>query len=389
MQETVRYTYRLRPGKTAEAALLREAELARWVWNQCVATCDYERSNGGKPSPAKMDKHLTAARHKQPWLAAGSSVVQQQAIRDWGAARAAAFKVSGRRHPVFKSKKRDRPSINLTRRAFALKAYGERTRLRIPGGHLIPVVWSRELPSEPSSVRIYQDACGDWLASFVVRRDSEVFSDVDAAIGIDWGVKTPATTTDPEFDLEAAEYAKKAAKRLAHYQRRMARRKPTPGKKASNGYKQAKRTVAKQHRKVTRQRQDTNRKWARKVVEHHDRIAVEDFKPTFLAKSTMARKAADNAVGQTKAELINYAERAGRDVRLVPPAYTTMTCSECGAKAKQRLGLSERTFACSECGLALDRDLNAARTILAHAGFNVACVDGVRHDPPFEVARAS
>ena len=73
-------------------------------------------------------------------------------------------------------------------------------------------------------------------------------------------------------------------------------------------------------------------------------LAVEDFKPKFLAKSPMARKSADGAIGTTKATLIEYAQRAGRKVVLVPPAYTTMTCSGCGARAKSRLLLSETGF---------------------------------------------
>ena len=38
------------------------------------------------------------------------------------------------------------------------------------------------------------------------------------------------------------------------------------------------------------------------------------------------------------------------EVVLVPPAYTTMTCSGCGARAKSRLLLSQRVFVCESCG---------------------------------------
>lgn len=68
--------------------------------------------------------------------------------------------------------------------------------------------------------------------------------------------------------------------------------------------------------KVARQRQDGARKWAKHVVEQHDKIAVEDFKPKFLAKSTMAKKAADAAISATKTELIWMAAKHGRQLRL-------------------------------------------------------------------------
>ncbi len=223
-------------------------------------------------------------------------------------------------------------------------------------------------------------ASGTGTPGFVVVRAIEALHAQDAALGIDWGVTTIATASDPEYDLAHPAYGKNSAASLAKYQRRMARRKPARGKSGSRGYKHAKRQTAALHKKVARQRQDTARKWVRRVVADHQQIAVEDFKPKFLAKSTMARKAADAAISATKNELIDYATRVDRQVVIVPPAYTTMTCSNpsCFARAKQRLDLAQRTFACTECGYTADRDRNAARVILALAGFDQADADAVR-----------
>jgi putative transposase len=93
----------------------------------------------------------------------------------------------------------------------------------------------------------------------------------------------------------------------------------------------------------------------------------------------MARKAADAAIGAAKRALIECAVRAGRQVVIVAPAYTTMTCSSCFARAKQRLGLAERIFRCRVCGYTDTRDRNAARTILAVAERGGTSVDDVRH----------
>jgi len=362
-ETTLRYTYRLRPGAAAVRALLTEWGRCRWVWNQAVEHLH-------RTGQWIKDDQLTTWRREHDWLAEGSVVAQQQTLRDFRTKRA---KGTGRRR--FKSAKRSLPSLNYTRRGFSIKD----GRLRLPGRVSIPVVWSRDLPSQPTSVRIYQDSIGHWYASFVVRRDDPPVPGQDAVIGIDWGVATIATTTDPDYDLPHPGHAKRAAARLRRHQRAMSRRRPTPGKAASKGYQKAKRQVARLHKKVTRQRQDTARKWATKVVRDHGGIAVEDFQPRFLARSTMARKSADAAIGTVKRTLIEYAQRAGRKVVLVPPAYTTMTCSRCGTRAKDRLLLSQRTFKCSSCNLVEDRDRNAARTILATAGLNRADVDAVRH----------
>lgn len=374
----VRYTYRLRPGRQALAALEREAGMARWVWNQCVAT-DRDRRSAGERSPSGYDmkKLHTGWRSEHAWLAEGSSVVQQEAVLDWGRARKASFTVKGRRPPTFKAKHRTSPSLQYTRSGFVIRD----GRLRLANGIVLPVVWSRKLPSDPTSVRVYRDTVGDWWASFVVEREPERFPPAAAAIGIDWGVRTVATATDERFDLEHPQHERRAHQRRARYQRMMARRQPERRKAPSSGYREAKRAHAKVCRKVARQRQDTARKWARSVVERHEQIAVEDFRPKFMTKSTLARKAADAAIGAAKRELLLYGKRAGRDVVLVPPAYTTTDCSGCGARAK-RLTLAERTYRCPACGLVLPRDRNSARVILAAAGFDGACAESVRREPP-------
>ncbi|MFE4582538.1 RNA-guided endonuclease InsQ/TnpB family protein, partial [Streptomyces chartreusis] len=159
------------------------------------------------------------------------------------------------------------------------------------------------------------------------------------------------------------------------YQRMMARRKPQNGQAASKGYREAKRQTAKLHRRVAAQRQDTARKWAKKVVREHDAIAVEDFRPKFLAKTTMAHKAADAAISATKKALVEMAGKHGRIVHLVHPAYTTMDCATCGARTKHALPLSERTYACTACGAVLPRDKNSARVMLVRAGLNPAGAD--------------
>jgi putative transposase len=107
---------------------------------------------------------------------------------------------------------------------------------------------------------------------------------------------------------------------------------------------------------------------------------VEDFRPKFLAKSTMARKAADAAISATKQELINMARKHGRDLRLVHPAYTTMDCGHCGARTKHALPLSERIYACAACRAESPRDKNSARVMLVRAGLNPAGADRVRPD---------
>ncbi|WP_327369657.1 RNA-guided endonuclease InsQ/TnpB family protein [Streptomyces sp. NBC_01217] len=383
---SVRYTYRLRVSSTALAALLREWDRCRWVWNECVAQSKAASKAREKCGPAGLDKRLTGWRAELSWLGAGASVPQQQTIRDFAKSRAKALKDIKERLPLrqragmprFKKKSEADPTLNYSVRGFRLK----NGRLHVAGGIVLTVVWSRDLPTAPSSVRIHRDSLGHWYASFVVRIQAQPLPETGAVIGIDWGVKETATTTSNDHDLAHPEHGRKSARRLACYQRQMARRKPTRGQAASKGYRKAKRQAAKVHKKVARQRQDTARKWAKKIVRDFDRIAVEDFRPKFLAKSTMARKSADASISATKTCLIEMGHKHGRAVHLVHPAHTTMDCAHCGVRTKHALPLSERTYTCTACGAVSPRDKNSAHVMLVRAGLNPAGADRRRPDGP-------
>ena len=105
---------------------------------------------------------------------------------------------------------------------------------------------------------------------------------------------------------------------------------------------------------------------------------MEDFRPRFLAKSTMARKAADVSIGSAKRALLDRARNHGRIVHLVNPAHTTMDCAQCGARTKHALPLSERTYACTVGGTVSPRDKNSARVMLVRDGLTPADAEGVR-----------
>ncbi|WP_037670134.1 RNA-guided endonuclease TnpB family protein [Streptomyces griseus] len=390
-----RYTYRLRVSSTARTALVAEWDRCRWLWNECVAKSGavhaHNRATGEKRTcgPAQLDRMLTEARKTIPWLREGSSVVQQQVIRNFGLSRAKAHKDIKERlpmsrragMPVHKKKREALPSLNYTKRGFRLKD----GRLHLAGGVVVGVVWSRELPAEPSSVRVYRDSLGHWYGSFVVPAEVQPLPGTGRVLGVDWGVKQTATTTSDAHDLPHAQHGRKASKKLTRYDRMMARRRPTKGQPASKGYREAKKLRAKAYKKIARQRQDTGRKWAKKVVRDHDAVAVEDFRPKFLARTTMARKTGDAAIGATKAALLEMGRKHGRDVRLVHPAHTTMDCASCMTRAKHALPLGERTYTCDACGAVSPRDKNSARVMLLRAGLNPAGADGGR--PPGALLR--
>ncbi|MEU0074220.1 RNA-guided endonuclease TnpB family protein, partial [Streptomyces sp. NPDC006332] len=145
-----RYTYRLRVSSTARTALAAEWDRCRWVWNECVAKSravhlhNKATGEGQTCGPAHLDRMLTEARACTPWLREGSSVPQQQVIRDFGRSRAKAHKDIRERLPMarragmpkWKTRREALPSLNYTRRGFRLKD----GRLHLAGGIVAGVV---------------------------------------------------------------------------------------------------------------------------------------------------------------------------------------------------------------------------------------------------------
>ena len=405
----VRYTYRLRPGKQAAQYLMDEWDACRYVWNRMVdeSRARHEAGRGETFGDKQAQKYLTTLRasvtdeNGKKWLASHSCVPQQQTVRDYSKARKKALtdrrSPSKRRKaglPRHKSRKTALPTLNYRLGGFALVERDGKLRLKLPKGAIVPVVWSRPLPSQPKSVRVYQTRDGHWYASFVVDITPENAPQTGRAVGIDWGVKSTATTVclnlktgeisdDGEDDLPHMGFERARHSQVSKAQRRMARRHRKGAKYAeqSNGYKKARAQYRELCRRIAAQRANTAHTWAKRVCERNDIIASEDFKPKFLAKTSMARKAQDAAISAAIQILQWQAVKHGRKLIPVNPAYTTQTCSDCGEIANPPIGLGERTYRCGHCGMVCDRDRNAAVNMLIGAGLVPGVNEAVSRQP--------
>jgi putative transposase len=180
--------------------------------------------------------------------------------------------------------------------------------------------------------------------------------------GIDLGLKEFYTDSDGNT-VENPRYLRKSERRLKMLQRRVSK-KHIKGKKQSNRYHKARQTLAKQHLKVSRQREDKARKDALALVRSNDLIAYEDLKIRNMVKNHhLAKSISDASWYQFTQWLQYFAKVHGVVVIAVPPHNTTVDCSCCQALVKKTL--STRTHRCSKCGTVLDRDHNAAKNILA------------------------
>lgn len=381
---------RLYPTPEQETLFARTAGAAKKAYNLGLGVRkDAYEQDGLSVSTNDLMKMLPLWKEEFPYLAEVSSVVLQQALRNLDTAYKNFFeacKGDGKaRFPRFKTRN-SRVSFRLTKAGF-----------RVKGGQLLvakskdPVLCrdrNYTLPENATSVTISRDASGRWFASFLV--DDVVPLPETAgtkAVGIDLGVKSLAVTSDGE-EFANPKHFDRHARRLAKYQRMMARRAPKPGQNASSNYRKAQRKAARVHAKIADSRRDAIHKVTTDLVERYDVIVIEDLNVSGLIKSKrMSRSIADTAWGEFRRQLVY---KAGSPVgtpeeERVPGWYgkklvvidrfspTSKTCSACG-DVKRKLMLSEREWACTGCGTLHDRDLNAAKNIVA-AGLAVLSGD--------------
>lgn len=240
-------------------------------------------------------------------------------------------------------------------------------RLRVRGvtGE-IKVRQHRALPDLPiKQVSIRSERDGKWHVSFTYNESAEVECvRRGPPVGIDLGIKSRVAYSDGaccEDILHPPNWTKKYEEQLRVLSRTCARRKPEPFQKASGRYKKAKRQRAKLMAKIARCRADWLHNATTWLAESFEHIYCEDTPTQFMLKNKhLSKSAADASFGEFKRML---AYKCGDRVTFVDPAYTTQTCSRCGDVKPKKL--SERVHKCEACGLELDRDINAARNILA------------------------
>jgi putative transposase len=381
----VRYRYRIYPTPGQQQALARVFGCARVVYNDCLRVRDQAYAAGEKITDTEVQRRvitLAKATPEREWLAGVASVALVQACQDARRAYKNWFdSLTGRRkgpkirHPKRK-RKRGRQSIRLTRNGFAL--HGERLYVAKVGDILVQ--WSRALPSVPSSVTVIRDPDGRYYASFVVERAATPLPVCDREVGLDLGLASLVVTSDGER-VASPRFYRVAQRRLRRAQRVLSRRQ-----KGSANRARARHRVAVVHRKVRDARLDHAHKTALKLVRDNQAVYAEDLCVSGLARTRLAKSVADAGWSQLLWCIEEKAAQYGRTFakigRFEP---TSQVCSTCGVKDGPK-PLGVRQWTCPACGTVHDRDVNAARNILAlgrRERLN-ACGTGVR--PPLTVA---
>ncbi|MFF2143964.1 RNA-guided endonuclease TnpB family protein [Kitasatospora sp. NPDC058190] len=125
------------------------------------------------------------------------------------------------------------------------------------------------------------------------------------------------------------------------------------------------RKVARAHAKVADPRMDWLHKQTTRIIRETQAVYLEDLNVRGLARGPLAKSVHDAGWSAFRRLLEEKAARYGRTVVVVHRAFpSSQLCSECGHRDGPK-PLHVREWACPACGVVHDRDLNAARNILA------------------------
>jgi len=360
----VRYRYRAYPTPGQVALLARTFGCARVVFNDALRARQDAHAAGEKISDSEVQRRvvtLAKTTSERRWLGEVASVALVQACQDARRAYRNWFdSLSGWRkgrkvgHPRFRSRKDNRQSIRLTRNGFGITTGG--VRLAKVGD--VRLVWSRDLPSVPSSVTVIREADGRYYASFVVEVAPTPLPQTRNDVGIDLGLTSLAVLSTGEV-VQNPRFLRRKARALARAQKSLARKT-----KGSNRRAKAVRRVAVQHRKVAETRLDAHHKLAHRIVRDNQAIYVEDLAVSGLARTRLAKSMHDAGWSILVRLLEEKATRCHRTVVKVGRWFpSSQLCSACGFNSGKK-PLDVRSWTCLECGVTHDRDLNAARNIL-------------------------
>jgi putative transposase len=366
------FKFRFYPTDVQAAELSRTFGCVRLVYNMALQA----RTEAWTLRQARIDYNATSALltawkkiDDLAFLNEVSSVPLQQALRHLQTA-FTNFWAKRTNHPTFKSKRRSRRSAEYTTSAFRWR--DEKLTLAKMSQPL-DIVWSRPLPAgcSPSTVTVSQDAAGRWFVSLLCE---DVIAETSATrrVGIDAGLNSLLTLSTGE-KVTNPRYERADRERLARAQRNLARKQ-----KGSANRAKARIKVARIYGRMADRRRDHLHKLTTRLVCENQTIVIEDLTVCNMVKNhRLARAISDAAWRQLRTMLEYKAAWYGRDLVVVDRWFpSSKLCSACGALAGS-MPLNVREWTC-RCGTIHDRDVNAARNILAAGLAVTACGDSVR-----------
>lgn len=355
------FKYRLKPTRAQQRLLSQQLELCRYVYNRTLGTRkDAYEQRGESLNYYATAKMLPAWKAEQLELRqVHSQVLQNVQVRVDLAFQAFFRRVkAGEKcgYPRFKGQGR---YDSITYPQYGNGAVLNERTLRLSKIGDVKVVLHRPIRGQIKTVTLQRNV-GQWYVCFSCEVESQPLPVSSEMVGVDLGLKTFATLSNGET-IKRQRWMKQDAKDIARLQRKKER---LP--KGSPERRKAVKALLHAYQRSNNRRNNFAHQESRKLVNRFGLMVFEDLDIADMqanGNKVVNRGIADAAWGRFVQFTLYKAEDAGRACVLVNPRGATQMCSGCGKVVPK--DLSVRTHDCPHCGLRIDRDLNAARNILA------------------------
>ncbi len=350
---------KLIPTRSQETFFKKSCGVARFTYNWALNKWQEDYRNGIKQSAFSLIKHLNSIKREQfPWMQETGKCASQYAIHNLEHAYKRMWK-EGARYPKFKKKGvKDSFISSENKEQFKQQNY----KIWIPSLGWVKCHENLRFEGKVNYVAVKRIA-DQWFAIVNVELQQQEKSPIPSpkvnenqvTVGVDIGIKSMVVLSDGTV-FQNPKALGKHKKQLARLHRRMDRKV-----KGSKNREKAKIKLARKYYKISCIRSSAIHKATSYIVNHYDRIVIEDLNVAGMVKNhNLARSLSDVSFGEIARQLAYKSQWQEKElVRANRFFASSKTCSSCGHK-KDTLKLSERTFTCQECGTVIDRDLNAA-----------------------------
>ena len=323
----------------------QETELNQWLWNLTGvynwASRKIEQDASSCIHHSKFDLFNLVAFHSRK-LKVPAHTIQGVVQQSWNAWDRCFKKLGGQ--PKLKSIRNKLKSIPFPDAIPLTRVKKNRIKMPVIGSLKY---FKQDLPlGNIKQARIIKRASGWYCQLTIDINHTFKVKNTDKKVGIDTGFKYLAVLSDGTKIENQRNYLKSQEK-LAQVQRGRNKKK-----------------VARLHERIKNQRKDYNHKVSRKIVENYSEIYCTNDNLKGQQKK-FGKSVSDAGISQLRQMLTYKSDNHGRRCVLVDSKYTTMTCSNCGARTGPigLAGLKVRFWECG-CGAVHDRDVNAARVVL-------------------------
>jgi len=367
------YKYRFYPTGEQQRILARTFGCARFVYNYFLRLRKQAYFEEQKSLTYHQTSALLTALKKQAayaWLNEVSCVPPQQALRHLDRAFKNFFQ--GRAaYPVFKSK-RGEQSAEYTTSAFTWDG----THLTLAKmEELLALRWSRPLPegAKPTTVTVTLDTANRYFVSILVEEDITPLPAMKSMVGLDLGLTSMVVLSTGET-VGNPRYFAADERKLAKAQRRLARKQ-----RGSRNRARARLRVARVHARIADRRRDYQHQLSTRIVRENQVVCVESLAVKNMLKNhRLAKSISDVGWGEFVRQLEYKASWYGRTlVKIDRWCPSSKQCFDC-KHVLDSLSLDERFWTCPACGQFHDRDVNAAKNVLAEGLSASACGERVR-----------